>query len=135
MMKNDMVWWREYRKRIYKPNARNMSLEMILRRITKKTLKEYTMNCSINGVSSLFDTKISYKERLIRVAIFSVMFGSIFYFLQYLWFGNLAKPLIVTMESTTYPISNIDFPAVTICNFNRISKKALQNYVNKKLVF
>lgn len=63
MMYYDGLWWRKYRKRIYKPNARNMSFEMVLRRITKKTLKEYTTHCSINGVSSLFDPKISFKER------------------------------------------------------------------------
>ncbi|XP_045776921.1 sodium channel protein Nach-like [Maniola jurtina] len=58
------------------------------------------------------------------------MLGLIAYFLQNLWFENLARPLIVTMD-TTYPIANIEFPAVTLCNFNRISKKSLDKLVKK----
>ncbi|XP_046971603.1 sodium channel protein Nach-like [Vanessa cardui] len=131
MMKNKTVWWYDYRKRLYRPRAKNMSFEFILRRVTRKTFKEYAMNCSLAGVTKIFDPNSGYKERLVRMAMFCVMFGSIFYFLQYLWFDNLAKPLIVTMESNTYPISNIEFPAITFCNFNRISKKALQKYVKK----
>jgi hypothetical protein len=59
------------------------------------------------------------------------MFGTTCYFLCFIWFDALRKPLIVTMESSTYPISDIDFPAVAICNVNRISKKALVEYAKE----
>lgn len=45
------------------------------------------------------------------------------YCLYFVWSG-LSKPLIVSMESTTYSIANIDFPAVALCNVNRVSNKA-----------
>ncbi|XP_013170503.1 PREDICTED: sodium channel protein Nach-like [Papilio xuthus] len=47
------------------------------------------------------------------------------YFFWYLWYGSLSSPLIITIQSSMYPISNIEFPAIAICNTNIISKKAL----------
>lgn len=42
------------------------------------------------------------------------------------WKLNLETPTITVIESTHYPISNVPFPAVTICSMNSISaRKAL----------
>lgn len=39
------------------------------------------------------------------------------------WQMNLKKPTITVIESTHYSISNVNFPAVTICNMNIVSAK------------
>lgn len=39
------------------------------------------------------------------------------------WGLNLETPTITVIESTHFPISNVHFPAVTICNMNAISAK------------
>lgn len=39
------------------------------------------------------------------------------------WQMNLVTPTITVIESTHYPVSNVYFPAVTICNINLISAK------------
>lgn len=43
--------------------------------------------------------------------------------LQVSWQMNLKKPCITVIESTHYSISNVRFPAITICNMNTISAK------------
>lgn len=39
------------------------------------------------------------------------------------WQMNLKTPTITVIESTHYSISNVHFPAVTICNMNAVSAK------------
>lgn len=39
------------------------------------------------------------------------------------WQMNLKTPTITVIESTHYSISNVHFPAVTICNMNTVSAK------------
>ncbi|CAG4931324.1 unnamed protein product [Parnassius apollo] len=63
--------------------------------------------------------------------VFASMCGTMFYFFWYMCFENLSTPLIVSMESSRYPISEIDFPAIAICNVNRISKKAMFEFETK----
>nr|XP_034834229.1 sodium channel protein Nach-like [Maniola hyperantus] len=109
-----------------------MSIETVLRINFKKTSKEYLENCSLAGVQRMRDRSQTIEQRITGIVLFCLMLGIIAYFLQNLWFENLARPLIVTMDST-YPISNIEFPAVTLCNFNRISKEALEKRVTEYL--
>lgn len=43
------------------------------------------------------------------------------------WQMNLETPTITVIESTHYSISNVHFPAVTICSMNTISAKRAMN--------
>lgn len=43
---------------------------------------------------------------------------------------NFETPTITVIESTHYPISNVFFPAVTICNMNSISEKQAEIFSN-----
>lgn len=57
------IWWRDYRKRINRPRARNMSLEIVMRAVFKKTLRAYLHNCSFAGVSKIFDQNVGFRQR------------------------------------------------------------------------
>lgn len=46
------------------------------------------------------------------------------------WRMNAETPTITVIESTHYPISNVFFPAVTICNMNQISAKQATFFAN-----
>ncbi|XP_013147706.1 PREDICTED: sodium channel protein Nach-like [Papilio polytes] len=98
---------------------------MALRDIFKKCFVGYTKNSSILGFKQMTDPNTSITKRLAWLLVFGLMCGIGGYFLWYLWFGSLSSPLIVNMESSMYPISKIEFPAVAICNINIISKTAL----------
>jgi len=38
------------------------------------------------------------------------------------WSRNDTSPTLIALDTSHYPIWNIDFPAVTICGINRIQK-------------
>ncbi|XP_045502917.1 sodium channel protein Nach-like [Colias croceus] len=124
--KADEVWWQDYRKR----NSKEFySIEMIVRQAFKDSFREYADHSSISGFQQMCNANITHKQRLIWVLGYGIMLGIMLYFLIfYIWIDCLDKPFVVTMETSTYPISMIDFPAVAVCSANRISKKALKTF-------
>ncbi|GBP13389.1 Sodium channel protein Nach [Eumeta japonica] len=110
-------WW------AYRPHKK-LSKEIIFRRSMKKVFKEYMKHSSLPGCRYIVDPLWSKKEKMLRL-LWLVMVMFIFgYALRTTWHDILGKPLIVSMESTVYAIENVDFPAVALCNVNRISRKA-----------
>ncbi|KPJ01464.1 Sodium channel protein Nach [Papilio xuthus] len=98
---------------------------MALRNIFKQCFVEYTRNSSVGGLWQITNPKTPITQRIVWLMIFGLMCGIGAYFFWYLWYGSLSSPLIITIQSSMYPISNIEFPAIAICNTNIISKKAL----------
>ncbi|CAK1583405.1 unnamed protein product [Parnassius mnemosyne] len=132
MTKRGDLWWHEYRRRRFRPR-RKISVELLLRDVIKKCFTEFINNCSIAGVKQMIDPTIALKQRIIWMLVFAGMCGMVFYFFWYMWLKGLSTPLIVSKESSKYPISEIDFPAIAICNINRISKKAMFEFETKTL--
>ena len=44
--------------------------------------------------------------------------------MRIVWFRFNNSPTVTTVETTTYPIWNIPFPAVTLCNNNKVYEPA-----------
>jgi amiloride-sensitive sodium channel len=64
------------------------------------------------------------------------MWGVIFIILD-VWREYVNSPTVTTVDSTTYPIWNVPFPAIAVCNINKVSKSATWNlaqnlYVTEK---
>uniref|UniRef100_A0AAG5CT62 Pickpocket n=1 Tax=Anopheles atroparvus TaxID=41427 RepID=A0AAG5CT62_ANOAO len=47
------------------------------------------------------------------------------------WGKYTANPLITTLHNTLYPIELVPFPAISLCNNNRISRVAAQRYAQE----
>lgn len=47
------------------------------------------------------------------------------------WYNFQSDPVIILTESNDNLIWNYEFPAVTICNYNKISKKAAYEIANQ----
>ncbi|XP_063895927.1 sodium channel protein Nach [Helicoverpa armigera] len=120
------AWWEDYRKRKYKPKNR-LSVEMIIRKSFVETFKEYVDCASIAGLRHVVAKDYSILQRILWAILLCLTLSVVIHFLHLTWMSTLTKPLVVSGESFTYPIRNIDFPAVALCNINRISKKALKN--------
>uniref|UniRef100_A0A2A4JYA3 Sodium channel protein Nach n=1 Tax=Heliothis virescens TaxID=7102 RepID=A0A2A4JYA3_HELVI len=120
------LWWDGYRKQKYKPQNR-LSLEMIIRKSFMETLKEYIECSSVSGLKKIVAKENSLLQRVLWMVILCLSLIVVLNFLHLTWMSMLTKPLVVSGESFTYPIKNIDFPAVALCNINRISMKALKN--------
>lgn len=46
------------------------------------------------------------------------------FFVTTAWEGYTTNPLVTTLHDTIYPVANVPFPAVSVCNNNRISRRA-----------
>lgn len=101
----------------------------------------FCSNTSVHGVKFIGQTSLHWTERLfwcilVLCAILSIASVSLELSDK---FSN--SPLSTVVESTIYPVSEIAYPAVTICNRNRFSKercteaeaKFLPNADNKTL--
>lgn len=63
-------------------------------------------------------------ERIVWVSIVAVSVITSAILLRISWIWNSEYPVVTVIESTHYATWNIPFPAVTICNLNKISKSA-----------
>ncbi|XP_068619389.1 sodium channel protein Nach-like [Battus philenor] len=124
-MSRDEMKWHEYNRRKIR-RRKNDNDENIFRDIFNKCYREFISNCSITGVKKMKKSNAPLIERVAWIFLSGATFGMFIYFCYYLWFESLFNPFIVTMETSSYPITEIDFPAIAVCNVNRLSKKALK---------
>ncbi|XP_050551605.1 sodium channel protein Nach-like [Spodoptera frugiperda] len=118
-------WWIKYRKKNLQPRYR-LTTEMLIRKSLRETFKEYISCSSLPGVRQLVSPEEPILARLCMFVMLCLLFSTVQYYLYLTWTSTLSNPLVVSGESFTYPIKDIDFPAVALCNINRISKKALK---------
>jgi hypothetical protein len=50
------------------------------------------------------------------------------------WSRNDTRPTLIALDTSHYPIWNIDFPAVTLCGINRIKKSRALTFSNELYV-
>ena len=126
--------------------------------LLKKQAHEYASETSIHGLKYIgerertpFERRVfiyhmklcscnqrphSYKKAFsscrilwIVLCILSLCLGA------YMIWGLVEKfdtnPIITSIEETNYPVYKVQFPAVTICSNNRISKKNLEKAIMK----
>ena len=78
---------------------------------------------SLHGYSHILRKDYSKLEKLvwILVVLLASVTAIILLCISFSW--KYETPTVIYMETPHYPIYYIDFPAVTICNLNKISKK------------
>ena len=64
--------------------------------------------------------------KVMWVLIFLAGLGFSSYFCWQMWKKYDEAPLLMSLETTRYPLKNIPFPAVTICNVNKAMKSRLE---------
>lgn len=72
------------------------------------------------------------KNRIVWVLIFIAGMGFSSYFCWKMWWKWEESPVLMSIDSTRFPLGNISFPAVTICNVNKVSKTRLLNVLKQK---
>ncbi|KAH8263083.1 hypothetical protein KR044_004239 [Drosophila immigrans] len=99
-----------------------------------ESLRNYCQTTSLHGFSYITRQDISRNERYFWLfVVVSAIIASITLVLVSLY-ANRETPTVTVIESSHFPTWNIPFPAVTICNFNKISKnKALNLMRNMQL--
>ena len=80
-----------------------------------RLLHEYSEYSTIQGIIYIFQNRQSLAGRIVWVSIvaFMILLGSYWSIQSYVDWQN--KPVLTTVQTTAYPVKEIEFPAVTIC--------------------
>lgn len=74
-------------------------------------------------------------NKLLSLIIWSsaVLMGAVFaiVLMGLVWDRFQTTPTITTVETNNYPIWNVPFPAITICNINKVYAPATKNITEK----
>ena len=79
------------------------------------TAKEYCSESSIHGIPYLGNFEHSTFARICWLLFVSIALAATSYQVWKIWSEADANPIITTLATISYPIENIDFPAVTLC--------------------
>lgn len=91
--------------------------------ILNKHFRNYCDNSSLHGVFYITKRGLSKWERRFWTVIVcsSVLAAVILVWVN--WIESQKNKTVTVLETTFYPTSSINFPAITLCNFNKISRK------------
>lgn len=128
-------------KRLQKPISSRPNPNSILR-----NFHEYMETSTFHGLNYVGDTKLSFTERFVgnlnkrNYRNITIYFSRLFflmafllvsalstYFISIMWMKWTATPIIVSTSPTATSISEIPFPATTICNMNQAKKSAAKD--------
>lgn len=96
-------------------------------------LREYLLNSTLHGLRYVGDITITIFERFFFGLAFVVVLGLSGYFISNVYQKWTASPVIVALSAVSTSISEIPFPAVTICNMNQAKESMVQNIVDNTL--
>ncbi|KAH8413166.1 hypothetical protein KR009_008633 [Drosophila setifemur] len=91
-----------------------------------ENMRNYCQTTSLHGFSYITRQDISRGERLFWLVVVILAIITSIVLVVVSWYWSQQTPTVTVIESSHFPTWNIPFPAVTICNFNKISRlKAL----------
>ena len=121
----------------------------------KWIVKQFCENTSIHGLKYIFEDGSIFFERygdflkIVKIIFVILFFNPLIlqfydvwrfiwllvflsgvsfysYFCVQMWHKWVESPVLTSVETQLYPLNNIFFPAVTICNVNKVSRRKLQ---------
>lgn len=97
----------------------------------KNVIYELCLKYSIHGYKNLVEQKRISLEKLIWFIIHFVAATAAIWIVMRTWTEFTDNPTITTLESQNYPVDSVSFPAVGLCNVNRLSKARSRQYAEK----
>ena len=80
------------------------------------TLRSYASNATVHGLSYIGDRNLPVVDRLVWLVVV-VVFGSCAVYLSHGVFKEWqSNKVVTTLRETELPITELDFPAITICS-------------------
>ncbi|XP_068141009.1 sodium channel protein Nach [Drosophila tropicalis] len=107
------------------PTRRHKKPLLCLHQVTKwfrENLRNYCQTTSLHGFNYITRQDISRYERWFWILVVFLAIITSIVLVIVSWYSNRETPTVTVIESSHFPTWNIPFPAVTICNFNKISK-------------
>ncbi|XP_044750328.1 sodium channel protein Nach-like [Coccinella septempunctata] len=84
--------------------------------------KQFCLTTHLHGYKFIALPRRAPLERFLWTVIVVFFWSSALFILIYVKYRTTRKSTILVTDSINYPVWNYPFPAITICNFNKISK-------------
>lgn len=132
-MKNDTFpFFPEYFENYLKPKIEEKILDNYNNELSKKRpWYEGLRGTSLEGFGLLFRDKENFKVKLFWITAISTCFITSVFLLLLSFRWNSETPTVTVIDTLYNPVWNHHFPAVTICNTNRISLSAATKLASK----
>ena len=111
-------------------NADIMSLKpkTISQRKIIDIFRSYTSNATVHGLSYITDISLPFVDRVVWFGIV-LIFGGCAAYLSHGVFGTWQSNMVVTtLKDTELPVTQLDFPAITICS-QGLDMKAVERVI------
>ncbi|XP_046736820.1 sodium channel protein Nach-like [Diprion similis] len=100
------------------------------RRVLTKQAREFCLSTGLHGYKYIAQSQRSIHERAIWAVGVAISLCCAIALMQIAWEYNTSHLTLTVIESTHHGIWNYRFPAVTICDLNRVSLSRAQDLVN-----
>lgn len=97
----------------------------------KNSAYELFSKYTMHGYKNLVENKRMAFEKFLWVVIHVIAIGVSLWIVRTTWTEFTDNPTITTLESQNYPIKHLPFPAVALCNINRISRWRARKYAEQ----
>ena len=97
----------------------------------RKQAKVYASETSIHGIKYISEDGRPQIERFIWLFLCIGSFCLAIYLIEPIYSKWRGSPTFTSIETTNYPVWNIDFPAVTVCSNNKVMRGQLENALKK----
>lgn len=109
-----------------------MNIKKIRKRKPKSTFCknfiEYLSRSQVQGYKFIVQTDRPLYERVLWTLFTIFGIALTFWLIMTSYFEFLQSPTVTSEDATRTSVLELSFPAVTVCNANRISRTALLNY-------
>ncbi|KAG5896889.1 hypothetical protein JTB14_033527 [Gonioctena quinquepunctata] len=110
-----VIWYLHHAK----PRRRKTWSDML-----KEEAKQFCLNTALHGYRFIVLPKRILLERIVWGVVCFVALTAALTLLFVAYFDFQKNPTVLVTDSNHYPVWHYTFPAVTVCDFNMISKKA-----------
>ncbi|XP_036139828.1 sodium channel protein Nach isoform X2 [Monomorium pharaonis] len=97
--------------------------------IVKRQATEFCCNTGLHGYKYISHTQRSKTERIVWAIVVFVSLGCAIFLMKMAWNYYAIHPTLTVIESTHRGIWHYPFPAITVCNINRISYNLTKKFV------
>ncbi|KAI5635502.1 amiloride-sensitive sodium channel domain-containing protein [Phthorimaea operculella] len=94
----------------------------------KKDFREYLLTSTLHGLHYIGEKKLTWFERFFWLVAFTMSFTIALIFIMNIYDKWRQSPMIVSINPVNMPLSELPFPAITICNVNQAKKSVAARY-------
>lgn len=96
----------------------------------KGRCKYFCSVTALHGCGHIVRDNTPLWERIVWIVVVFISLVASVVLLRISWVWNSEYPVVTVIESTHYATWNIPFPAVTVCNLNKVSMSAALQFAS-----